>query len=242
MDNARTARESRPERDTARRPAWLLAVVFVACTTLVSNRVGTVKAARSGSIHGRVELRRVPGPLERRPDVADLGGPPAHDRSDRVKSVVYLESAPRGAFEQSEGGRAVMDQRNETFVPHVLAITTGTSVDFPNSDRIYHNVFSLSKTARFDLGRYAVGHSKSVRFDRPGIVRVFCDIHSHMNAFVLVFSHPFFALTDSEGRYHIDNVPAGAYGVIAWNEGVSSDPRAATVPDGGAAELDFTLR
>jgi plastocyanin len=242
MDNIRTARESRPQREIARRPAWLLAAAFVACTTLVSNRAGNVSAARSGSIHGRVELRRVPGPLERRPDVADLGGPPAHDRSDRVKSVVYLESAPRGAFEQTEGGRAVMDQRNETFVPHVLAITTGTSVDFPNSDRIYHNVFSLSKTARFDLGRYAVGHSKSVRFDRPGIVRVFCDIHSHMNAFVLVFSHPFFAVTDGEGRYRIDNVPAGAYGVIAWNEGVSSEPRPATVPDGGTAELDFTLR
>ena len=63
-------------------------------------------------------------------------------------SVVYLETAPRGAFEQNEPARAVMDQRNETFVPHVLAITTGTTVDFPNSDRIYHNVFSLSKTAR----------------------------------------------------------------------------------------------
>jgi hypothetical protein len=135
-----------------------------------------------------------------------------------------------------------MDQRNETFVPHVLAITTGTTVDFPNSDRIYHNVFSLSKTERFDLGRYAVGHSRSVRFDRAGIVRVFCDIHSHMNAFILVFSHPFFAVSDAEGRYHIDNVPPGTYNVIAWNEGVSSDAQAITVPDGAAADLDFVLR
>ena len=102
-----------------------------------------------------------------------------------------------------------MDQRNETFVPHVLAVTAGTVVDFPNSDRIYHNVFSLSKAARFDLGRYAAGHSKSVRFDQPGIVRVFCEIHSHMNAFILVFGHPFFAMTDADGRYRIDNVPPG---------------------------------
>jgi hypothetical protein len=135
-----------------------------------------------------------------------------------------------------------MDQRNETFVPHVLAITTGTTVDFPNSDRFYHNVFSLSKTKSFDLGRYAAGHSREVKFDRPGIVRVFCDIHSHMNAFILVFSHPFFTLTDKDGRYRLDNVPPGTYNVIAWNEGDSSPPSAVTVPDGGAAELDFSIR
>ena len=123
-----------------------------------------------------------------------------------------------------------MDQRNETFVPHLLAVTTGTVVDFPNSDRIYHNVFSLSKVARFDLGRYAVGRSKAVRFDRPGIVRVFCDIHSHMNAFILVFSHPFFAVTDTEGRYRIDRVPRGTYSVIAWQEGTASEPRQVTRP------------
>ena len=135
-----------------------------------------------------------------------------------------------------------MDQRNETFVPHLLAITTGTTVDFPNSDRIYHNVFSLSKTKTFDLGRYAAGRSQSVRFDRPGIVRVFCDIHSHMNAFILVFNHRFFAVTDADGRYRIDNIPPGTYNVVAWNEGLASEPRAAAVPDGGSTELDFSLR
>ena len=112
-----------------------------------------------------------------------------------------------------------MLQRDQRFVPHVLAITTGTTVDFPNGDVFYHNVFSLSKTARFDLGRYAVGSSKSVRFDRPGIVRVFCEIHSHMSAFVLVFAHHYFAVTDAEGRYHIDDVPPGTYTVVAHYAG-----------------------
>ena len=174
--------------------------------------------------------------------MADLGTPAARGVPDLLRSVVYLESAPRGAFETSEGGHAIMDQRNETFVPHVLAIMTGTTVDFPNSDKFYHNVFSLSRARSFDLGRYAAGTSRPIRFDRPGIVRVFCDIHSHMSAFILVFSHPFFAMTDAEGRYRIENVPPGSSGVIAWNEGNSSETRPITVSDGSVTELDFTLR
>jgi plastocyanin len=199
-------------------------------------------AAADGSIQGRVDVRRPVPAAGRRPAIAALGAPAPREVPDRTRSVVYLETAPRGAFEQSEPARAVMDQRNETFVPHVLAVMTGTTVDFPNSDRIYHNVFSLSKTRTFDLGRYAVGRSKAVRFDRPGIVRVFCDIHSHMNAFILVFSHPFFAVTDADGRYRIDHVPPGAYKVIAWNEGVASPPTPIVVPDGASTELDFALR
>jgi plastocyanin len=201
-------------------------------------------AAASGSIRGRVELRHVASSPERRPTVSDLASPAPLDATDYLKSVVYLETAPRAAFDQPDASsrHAVMDQRNETFVPHLLAITTGTTVDFPNSDHIYHNVFSLSKTKTFDLGRYAAGRSRSVTFDRPGIVRVFCDIHSHMNAFILVFNHPYFTITEADGRYRIDNIPPGNYNVVAWNEGLSSDPRPVTVPDGGTTELDFALR
>ena len=199
-------------------------------------------AARNGAILGRVELRRVSSQTDRRPNVADLGGASALDISDRARSVVYLESAPRGAFETVDTTHAVMDQRGERFIPHVLAITTGTIVDFPNSDHIYHNVFSLSRAKSFDLGRYAAGRSKPVRFDRPGIVRVFCDIHSHMNAFILVFGHPFFSLTDADGRYRIDNVPPGVYTLVAWNEGMTSEARQVTVLDGSVDDEDFTLR
>jgi len=217
-------------------------VVPVPLVSSVARPAVSAGAQANGAIRGRVEIRRVVTPMERRPGVAELGTPPGRGVPDLRRSVVYLESAPRGAFEPSDAGRAVMDQRNETFVPHVLAITAGTTVDFPNSDRIYHNVFSLSKTKSFDLGRYAVGRSKAIRFDRPGIVRVFCDIHSHMNAFILVFSHPFYAMTDTEGRYRIDDVPPGAYSVVAWNEGLASDPKPVTVADGATTELDFSLR
>ena len=199
-------------------------------------------SAATGTIRGRVDLRRPLPSSERRPNVSDLGTGGRRDPTDRTKSVVYLEAGPRGAFEQPASGHAVMNQRNETFVPHVLAITTGSTVDFPNSDRIYHNVFSLSKPAPFDLGRYAAGHSKSIRFDRPGIVRVFCEIHSHMSAFILVFGHPFFTMTDADGRYRLDNIPPGTYSVVAWNEGTSSDPASVTVPNGGTAELDIPVR
>ena len=219
----------------------LVTFVVLVVPALLLSQGPRSSAAVGGSIRGRVELRRAATPPERRPNVADLGSPAAvHDISDRLTSVVYLEDAPKTPAVVPS--HVVLDQRDERFVPHVLAITTGTVVDFPNSDRIFHNVFSLSKTRPFDLGRYAAGRSKAVTFDRPGIVRVFCDIHSHMNAFILVFNHPFFALTDTDGRYRIDNVPPGTYNLVAWNEGVSSGPQPVVVPEGGEAELDFALR
>jgi len=195
-----------------------------------------------GSIRGRLDIRRLERPSERRPDVAAPGGPAARDLPDLSRGVVYLETAPRGAFEYREAGRAVMDQRNETFVPHVLAVMIGTVVEFPNSDTTFHNVFSLSKTKRFDLGRYAVGRSKSVRFDRPGVVRVFCDIHSHMNAFILVFGHPFFDLTEPDGRFRIERVPAGTYNVIGWYEGEPRTSRPVTVQPGAVVDIELIVQ
>lgn len=201
------------------------------------------EAAALGSIRGRVEVRRDVSPSVPRPSVAELGMRDAPDPPDRRRTVVYLEEAPRGAFEEPLRPRAAMDQRNEAFVPYVLAVQVGTTVEFPNNDGTYHNVFSFSKPKRFDLGRYARGGSKSVRFDRPGVVRVFCDIHSHMSAFILVFTHRYFATTDGEGRYRLDGVPAGAYTVAAWNDGQVRQSRPVRVPEGGGVvELDFVLQ
>jgi hypothetical protein len=168
--------------------------------------------------------------------------PDPRGHPDRRVAVVYLESVPRGAFEVPPPGRAVLDQKDETFVPHVLAVTVGTTVVFPNSDLVYHNVFSLSKAKSFDLGRYPRGQSRSVRFDRPGMVRVFCEIHSHMSAFVLVFAHRFFDTTDETGRYRIEGVPPGTYTVAVWNEGEVRTTRSVTVPPTrGEVVQDFVL-
>ena len=201
------------------------------------------RSAKAGAIRGRVDVRVGPS-ADVRPDPAALGMGGSRDAQDRRRSVVYLETAPRGAFDVPSDRHARMDQRNERFIPHVLAITAGTWVDFPNGDRTYHNVFSLSKTREFNLGRYAAGHSESVRFDQPGVVRVFCEIHSHMNAFILVFGHRFFAMTDDEGRYRIDAVPPGTYTLVVWNEAVRGDApkRTVTIGESGDVDADFTIR
>jgi plastocyanin len=199
----------------------------------------------AGTIRGRVDVRLDQSVREGRPDPGSLGmGSAGREPADRRRSVVYLEGGMVSAFESNEGRRARMDQRNERFVPHVLSITAGTWVDFPNGDRTYHNVFSLSKTREFNLGRYAAGRSKAVRFEKPGIVRVFCDIHSHMSAFILVFAHRFHTVTDEEGRYRLDKVPPGTYTVAVWNETVQGEPprRVVTVGDAGAdVDADFTI-
>lgn len=195
-----------------------------------------------GTVAGRVEIKNPVRAPERQPGIADLGGGRPYEPAERRRAVVYFETAPRGAFEESVAGHATMKQEHETFVPHVLAIQVGTVVDFPNGDPFFHNVFSLSKASRFDLGRYPRGRSRSVRFDEPGVVRVFCDIHSHMSAFILVFAHRFFAVTDEEGRYRIDGVPPGTWTLTAWYEGAARATKQVATPEGGGtATADFAV-
>jgi plastocyanin len=217
------------------RAILLPAAIVLAALAATSALPAVDGQAVPGWLQGEVAIRSplVAPPVE--------GQPHARPREHR-RAVVFFEAPPH----RNDGlvsGRAEMRQRDATFDPHLMAITAGTTVAFPNDDRTYHNVFSLSKTKRFDLGRYAAGHSKSVRFDRPGIVRVFCDIHSHMNAFILVFAHRYFAVTDAAGRYEIENVPPGTYTLSAWFDGGVRDQRTVTVAsDARTLELDFTTQ
>jgi len=209
---------------------------------LVAAGAAAPGSAADGTIKGTVDIRRSLLVTEPRPASSALGAGPRRPAEFRP-AVVYLEKAPGGAFELPEGGRTSMDQRDQAFVPHVLAITVGTTVDFPNSDLTFHNVFSLSRTKSFDLGRYSRGKSKAVRFDRPGVVQVFCDIHSHMSAYILVFAHRYFAVTDRAGTYAIDRVPPGTYTLAVWHEGEVRETRTVTVSDAGTSlDANFIIR
>lgn len=114
--------------------------------------------------------------------------------------------------------RFQMVTRGKMLVPHILAIPAGSTVDFPNDDPISHNLFSLSSNNAFDLGLYRKGAGKSQKFDTPGLVNVYCNVHPNMSAVILVMDTPYYAFSDPSGNYSLTNVPAGRYRLIAWNE------------------------
>lgn len=171
--------------------------------------------------------------------------PPAdpETRDDEYRNVVvYIKSDMPLAPANPPGDRVFrMTQQGETFRPHVLPIPVGSTVEFPNQDPIFHNVFSLSATRTFDLGRYPQGESKSVRFDKPGLVPVFCHIHSDMSAIILVLDNPFFAVPGADRRYRIENIPPGTHTLVAWHE--RSEPVEVTVEvkDGETLELNLAV-
>jgi len=227
--------------------AWLTATAFAAIPLVVPRAAAQAGRAATGRLEGSI----VVGPqLSARkirfnlyPDLAQPAAAPQPEStvSELANVIVSFEASPALASAPSRTTRPVMRQEGLTFVPHVLAIARGSQVEFPNGDSIFHNVFSLSKAASFDLGRFPKGSSKSVRFDRPGIVKVFCHIHSDMSGVIVVLDNPFFAIPDARGHYVIDGVPPGEYRVIAWHERAHPLERTVRIEPGRAAAADFSI-
>ena len=214
-----------------------LFLVIAALGAVIPSPVSPGPAA-SGTIRGRVDLRGGNPETAARVAVTDLTMSASHPPTDR-RSVVYLDPAPRAAFDAREEPRPRLDQRSETFEPHVLPIVAGTTVDFPNQDPIFHNVFSVSPVKRFDLGKYPRGHSKQVTFRKAGLVQVFCDIHPSMACFILVLPNRAFARPKDDGSFALPKLPAGTYTVKAWHPDFGEQTRTVKVPSSGEVALDL---
>lgn len=213
-------------------------------------------AAATGRIEGtvvistRLTVRRPQIRIYTEPGSGAL--PPALPRdavAAEVRNVVlYLEgdsaSLPGSADLVARRRKGSIAQHGERFEPHVLAVMQGATVEFPNQDDVFHNVFSLSNAAGsggFDLGRYPKGSSRAWTFPKPGTVNVFCHIHQDMSALLLVLANPFFATPDENHRYVIDDVPAGDYTIVAWHERITPITRRIHVVAGQTTTENFNI-
>ena len=169
--------------------------------------------------------------------------------------VVYLSKAPAADVDLSKA-KFVMDQQNLSFIPSVLPIPVGSTVLFPNNDKVDHNVFSMSRTKQFNLGSYKPGESQTVVFDKPGIVEVRCDVHAEMAAYILVMKNPYFAVTDRKGNFEIPDsgylqqagiegvadLPPGKYSVKTRHEKLKTQKQSIIVPDTEDAAVQLDLK
>lgn len=196
-----------------------------------------------GEIHGvlRVPSHGEPASaLQPYPGQANtLPGAKPPIRGAVTDAVIYVDSLPAGEPSASPSGKRVtLAQKNEAFLPRVVAVAAGTTVDFPNLDPIYHNVFSVSPSRRFDLGKYPRGQSRTVQFPRSGVVNVFCDIHADMAAFILVTPTSVWVRPGSDGRFALSDLPAGRYRVRWWHPDLGDGAAEVDVPAEGAVTLD----
>ena len=153
-------------------------------------------------------------------------------------AVVYLD----GDFSRPASlSTKEVEQKDLTFIPALLPIQVGTKVQFPNLDDQYHNIFSYSPAKRFDLGRYRPEERPipSVIFDKPGLVTLRCDIHEHMRGLILVLNTPYFGMTDTTGRFRLDNLPAGRYTLKAWIDSKTTFEKQIDLKNGQTLHVDL---
>ena len=181
----------------------------------------------AGIASGAYPTRRVSRPAARASEIANV--------------IVFLRSAAAERSNALPTTRAQMMQREESFVPRVLAVTRGSTVEFPNFDPYFHNVFSLSRGASFDLGRFPRGESRARTFTKTGLIKVYCHLHSHMSASIMVFDHHHFVMPDADGSFALDNVPPGEHQLSAWHERIGESAKPLIVEAGRTARLEFAL-
>ncbi len=240
--------------DLQRREAQRLVLFLLIAGTIISAQPSVAQdPGTRGQIHGKITVTRADADVPKMPMIDRYSTHrPAITGSDNMtstpaayrlseKAVVYLESeSMKYQTFPIPATHPVLDQKDLMFHPQVLPILIGTTVDFPNRDNLFHNVFSYSQPKEFDLGRYPTGTSKSVRFDTPGVVRVYCDIHSHMNATILILDNPYFVVPDDQGNYSLKNIPRGAYTVKFWYGRELAGSENITIKGGDAAVVNFT--
>jgi plastocyanin len=201
--------------------------------------------AQASELSGRITIQSRASRRPIAPLIYDLRGSsadspaPAGSVFDRVG--VWLES--NVAFEHPSAGTLIarMQQRNRRFDPELLIVPVGASVEFPNSDPIFHNIFSLSPAQKFDLGYYPEGHSRSVTFPRAGIVQVYCHVHPSMNAVIIVTPSPWTSQPGKDGRFGWTGVPPGRYRLMVWNRGTGLIHKKVLVPPEGTVEVDVAI-
>jgi plastocyanin len=163
--------------------------------------------------------------------------------SNPPAAIVYLEGNFSGNAKSAPTGVAKMAQKNMLFAPDLIAVHTGGTVEFPNLDDTYHNVFSYSKAKRFDLGRYRKDEKPgTVVFDKPGVVTVHCEIHDRMRGTILILETPYFQKTDSAGHYRLEHLPAGHFSLKAWVNEADVRERAVDLKNAGTLHVDFATK
>ena len=224
--------------------AWCLvpraAGLIIAVGILLSDASATARQERVGRLTGNVTLTTATsGKSTARVYDSRSVAPRAKPLPESRNVIIFFDGLAASADHVAM--KATITQKDEQFAPHVVAVTTGSSVAFPNGDPFFHNVFSLSRGASFNLGRYASGVTRSRVFTRPGVVKVFCELHSHMSAVIRVFGHRWFTIPDDAGQFAIDGVPAGDHTVVAWHERIGEYRDRVTIRPGQATEVTFTL-
>jgi len=167
----------------------------------------------------------------------------AHGAANSGNAVVYIDKIPGKTFPAPKA-HAKMDQRKMQFIPHVLPVLAGTTVDFLNSDDVLHNVYSPDKCdGKFNLGSWPKGNTKSMTFSNPGcFATLLCNVHPEMQGTVVVLETPYAAVTSSDGSYTIKGVPAGTYTLKIWHEKLKGASQQVTVTESGDVEADFDIK